>query len=199
MLTTRVAAILLTLLFAIGAVADETTRLSARYQVVHGWPELPPGEILGQATGVDVDSKGRVWVFHRAGRAWSDPFPTDPIAHATVWVFDAVTGRRLESWGAGLFVMPHGITIDRDDNVWLTDVGRHQVFKFSPDGRLLLALGEAGVPGNDERHFNLPTDVVVADDGTFFVSDGYGNAQSAQVRIRRAVAADLGHAGDGSR
>jgi peptidylamidoglycolate lyase len=176
-LKTRVAAALLALLFAIGAVAEEATRLGARYQVVHGWPELPPGEILGQATGVDVDSKGRVWVFHRAGREWSDPFPTDPIPHATVWVFDAATGRRLESWGAGRFIMPHGITIDRDDNVWLTDVGSHQVFKFSPDGRLLLALGEAGVPGNDERHFNLPTDVVVADDGTFFVSDGYGNAR----------------------
>lgn len=177
MLKTRVAAALLALLFAIGAVAEETTRLGARYQVVHGWPELPPGEILGQATGVDVDSKGRVWVFHRAGRAWSEPFPVDPIPHATVWVFDAATGRRLESWGAARFIMPHGITIDRDDNVWLTDVGSHQVFKFSPDGRLLLALGEAGVPGNDERHFNLPTDVVVADDGTFFVSDGYGNAR----------------------
>jgi peptidylamidoglycolate lyase len=176
-LKTRVAAALLALLFAIGAVAEEATRLGARYQVVHGWPELPPGEILGQATGVDVDSKGRVWVFHRAGREWSDPFPTDPIPHATVWVFDAATGRRLESWGAGRFIMPHGITIDRDDNVWLTDVGSHQVFKFSPDGRLLLALGEAGVPGNDERRFNLPTDVVVADDGTFFVSDGYGNAR----------------------
>ena len=177
MLKTRVAAALLAPLFAIGAVAEETTRVGARYEVVHGWPDLPAGEILGQATGVDVDSKGRVWVFHRAGRAWSEPFPTDPIAHATVWVFDAVTGRRLESWGAGLFVMPHGITIDRDDNVWLTDVGRHQVFKFSSDGHLLLALGEAGVPGNDERHFNLPTDVVVANDGSFFVSDGYGNAR----------------------
>ena len=103
MLKTRVAAALLAPLFAIAAVAEETTRLGTRYQVVHGWPELPPGEILGQATGVDVDSKGRVWVFHRAGRAWSEPFPTDPIPHATVWVFDAVTGRRLESWGAGLF------------------------------------------------------------------------------------------------
>jgi peptidylamidoglycolate lyase len=177
MLRTGVAAVLVAPLLAIGAVAAETASFTERYAVVHGWPELPPGEILGQATGVDVDSKGRVWVFHRAGREWSDPFPTDPIPHATVWVFDAATGRRLESWGAGRFIMPHGITIDRDDNVWLTDVGSHQVFKFSPDGRLLLALGVSGVPGNDERHFNLPTDVVVADDGSFFVSDGYGNAR----------------------
>ena len=148
-----------------------------RYQVVHGWPELPPGEILGQATGVDVDSKGNVWVFHRAGREWSEPFPIEPIDRPTVWVFDGQTGRLLTSWGANTFVMPHGLTIDHDDNVWLTDVGRHQVFKFGPDGRQLLVLGEARVPGDDARHFNQPTDVAVAANGTFFVSDGYGNSR----------------------
>ena len=148
-----------------------------RYEVVHGWPELPPGEILGQATGVDVDSKGNVWVFHRAGRVWTEPFPREPIGASTVWVFHGRTGRRLESWGADTFVMPHGLTIDRDDNVWLTDVGLHQVFKFSPNGRLLLVLGEARVAGNDETHFDMPTDVAIAKDGSFFVSDGYGNSR----------------------
>ncbi len=148
-----------------------------RYEVVHGWPELPSGEILGQATGVDVDSKGNVWVFHRAGREWSEPFPVEPIDRATVWVFDGRTGRLLTSWGANTFVMPHGLTIDQNDNVWLTDVGRHQVFKFAADGRQLLVLGEARVAGADERHFNLPTDVAVAEDGSFFVSDGYGNSR----------------------
>jgi len=86
-----------------------------RYEVVHGWPELPPGEILGQATGVDVDSNGNVWVFHRAGRTWQEPFPADPIQGTTVWVSESRTGRLLKSWGAGLFIMPHGLTIDRDD------------------------------------------------------------------------------------
>jgi len=148
-----------------------------RYEVVHGWPELPPGEILGQATGVDVDSKGNVWVFHRAGREWSEPFPTEPIGRPTVWVFDGHSGRLLKSWGASLFIMPHGLTIDRDDNVWLTDVGLQQVFKFSPDGHLLMTLGEARVAGNDARHFDMPTDVAIARDGTFFVSDGYGNSR----------------------
>ena len=148
-----------------------------RYEVVHGWPELPPGEILGQATGVDVDSNGNVWVFHRAGRMWQEPFPADPIQGTTVWVFESRTGRLLRSWGAGLFIMPHGLTIDRDDNVWLTDVGLQQVFKFSPDGRLLMVLGESRVAGNDDTHFDKPTDVAVAKDGTFFVSDGYGNSR----------------------
>jgi peptidylamidoglycolate lyase len=158
-------------------VAAQSVHEVERYEVVHGWPELPPGEILGQATGVDVDSRGNVWVFHRAGREWSDPFPTEPIGAPTVWVFDGPTGRLLNSWGADTFIMPHGLTIDPDDNVWLTDVGRHQVFKFTADGRLLLVLGEAGIPGDDARRFNMPTDVAVAEDGTFFVSDGYGNAR----------------------
>jgi peptidylamidoglycolate lyase len=160
-----------------------------RYEVVHGWPELPPGEILGQATGVDVDSKGNVWVFHRAGREWSEPFPTEPIDRPTVWVFDGHTGRLLKAWGAGLFIMPHGLTIDRDDNVWLTDVGLQQVFKFSPDGRLLMTLGEARVAGNDATHFDMPTDVAIARDGTIFVSDGYGNSRvlhfSADGKLRK--------------
>jgi hypothetical protein len=122
------------------------------YEVVHGWPDLPPGEILGQTTGVDVDSKGNVWVFHRAGRAWSEPFPIEPIGRPTVWVFDGNSGRMLKSWGANTFIMPHGLTIDRDDNVWLTDVGLQQVFKFSRDGQLLMTLGEARVPCTSSMH-----------------------------------------------
>ena len=146
-------------------------------RVVHGWPTLPAGEILGQATGVGIDSKGAVLVFHRAGRTWIEPFPTEPIAAPTIWAFDGKTGRFLKSWGAGMFVMPHGLTVDRDDNVWLTDVGRQQVFKFAADGRLLLTLGERGVAGADSAHFNFPTDVAVRPDGGVYVSDGYRNTR----------------------
>ena len=128
-----------------------------RCEVVHGWPQLPAGEILGQATGVGTDSKGDVWVFHRAGRTWQEPFPTEPIPRTTVWVFDANTGQLIKSWGAGLFIMPHGLTIDRHGNVWLTDVGLQQVFKFSPDGRILMTLGEARVAGTDDKHFDKPS------------------------------------------
>ena len=169
---------------SIGA-SRATTRGGGRavsFQVVSGWPTLPSGEILGQATGVGVDSHGNVLVFHRAGRVWAAPPPTEPIARPTVWVFDGTTGQFLRSWGAGMFVMPHGLTVDRDDNVWLTDVGLHQVFKFSPDGGLLLTLGEAGKPGADAGHFNLPTDVAVLRDGSVLVSDGYQNTRIAKVR-----------------
>ncbi|MBI3877878.1 MAG: 6-bladed beta-propeller [Verrucomicrobia bacterium] len=124
-----------------------------------------------------ADSHNNVFVFHRSGREWSTPFPSEPIAVPTVSVIDGRTGKLLAAWGAGQFIMPHGLTLDRDDNVWLTDVGRQQVFKFTHDGRLLLTLGERGVPGPDQSHFNLPTDVAVLPDGSFYVSDGYKNTR----------------------
>lgn len=150
---------------------------AARFEVVHGWPTLPGGEILGQATGVGTDRKDNVWVFHRAGREWSEPMPAEPIDAPTVAVFDGRSGKMLQSWGANRFIMPHGLTVDSRDNVWLTDVGTHQVFKFSPEGRLLMTLGERRVSGSDHTHFNLPTDVAVLPDGSFYVSDGYANTR----------------------
>ena len=149
----------------------------AKYQVVHGWPVLPEGRILGQGTGVGVDSHDHVFVFHRAGREWADPFPEEPIPDPTIMVFAGSTGALVAEWGQGLFVMPHGLTVDGQDNVWVTDVGRHQVFKLTHDGELLLTVGTAGVPGADSTHFNLPTDVAVLPDGGFYVSDGYANSR----------------------
>ncbi len=92
-------------------------------------------------------------------------------------VFDGASGRLVRSWGANRFLMPHGLTVDHQDNVWVTDVLLQQVMKFSPTGELLLTLGEARVPGNDQRHFNFPTDVAVLPDGSFYVSDGYQNTR----------------------
>jgi peptidylamidoglycolate lyase len=154
-----------------------TTRASDNYRVVHGWPQLPPGDALGQATGVDVDSAGNVLVFHRAGRRWSEPMPETTIDRATIWVFDGESGRLLRSWGADLFVMPHGLTVDAQNNVWVTDVGLHQVFKFSAQGELLLRLGKEREAGSDSQRFNRPTDVAVLKDGSFYVSDGYRNTR----------------------
>ncbi|EDY20624.1 NHL repeat containing protein [Chthoniobacter flavus Ellin428] len=149
----------------------------SRYEVVPHWPVLPEGRSLGVCAGVGVDSHGNVFVFHRNERNWTAAFPEEPIAEPTISVFDGQSGKLLTEWGAGEFIMPHGLTLDREDNVWLTDVGRQQVFKYAHDGHLLLTLGERGVAGSDQTHFNLPTDVAVLPDGSFYVSDGYRNTR----------------------
>lgn len=147
------------------------------YEVVRDWPPPAESRSLGRCAGVGVDSHNNVVVFHRKGRAWTNPFPEEPIAEPTVSMLDGRTGKLMTSWGAGEFIMPHGLTVDHADNIWLTDVGRQQVFKCSHDGRLLLTLGERGRPGADQAHFNYPTDVTVLRDGSFYVSDGYRNSR----------------------
>ena len=147
------------------------------YAVVHGWPQLPEGRVLGSAAGVGVTRDGTVLVLHRADRIWSEPLPTDPITSPVITEFNSVSGALVHEWGAGLLAMPHGLTVDSQDNVWLTDVALHQVFKFTREGKLLLTLGTRGMPGNDASHFNRPTDIAVLPDGSFYVSDGYRNTR----------------------
>jgi peptidylamidoglycolate lyase len=151
----------------------------ALYHVVHGWPVLPDNSIFEEVSSVAVDSRGNVLALQRGGRKWpdSDVLDQTPIVFPTVFVFDGRTGSPLAHWGAKLFALPHSLTVDHQDNVWVTDVALHQVFKFSRDGKLMLRLGERGVAGNDGSHFNRPTDVAVAPDGSFYVSDGYGNSR----------------------
>lgn len=147
------------------------------YELVTNWPELGNGYTMGQPTGIGIDTDEHIFVFHRAGRVWTSPFPDSVISQNTVLELDNESGKISHSWGANYFIMPHGLTVDKQNNIWLTDVGLHQIFKFSHDGKLLMKLGVAKVPGNDSLHFNLPTDVAVADNGTFYVSDGYGNSR----------------------
>jgi len=169
----------------------------AAYAVVHGWPQLPEGRILGQATGVDIDSAGNVLVFHRARRAWSEDPALPFISEPTIDVFEGRSGRHLRSWGTNQFAMPHGLTIDSEDNVWVTDVLLHQVFKFNSRGELLLTLGQARVSGNDRAHFNLPTDVAVLPDGSFYVADGYGNARVVKFSASGEYQFEWGREGSG--
>ena len=151
-----------------------------QYQVVHGWPELPEGKLLGHVTGIGVNSRNEVFVFRRAENSVSSGTPTQPIAGPAVMVFAAASGKLITSWGEGKFTLPHGLTIDAEDNVWVTDVALHQVLKFDRSGKLLMTIGERGVPGLDERHFDKPTDVAIAADGAVYVGDGYGNSRVAK-------------------
>jgi peptidylamidoglycolate lyase len=152
---------------------------SSAYQEVKDWPRLPPGVQLGEVAGVDVDRRGHVFVFHRPGRGF-EPGATELLDQPAVLEFDEKSGDFVAAWGANMFLVPHGITVDGSGNVWVTDVGLHQVFKFSHDGRVLLALGTPRVGGWDATHFNQPTDIAIERDGTFFVSDGYVNSRVAR-------------------
>jgi DNA-binding beta-propeller fold protein YncE len=150
------------------------------YRTLDQWLE-PPGRTLGSASMVAVDARGNLWLAERCGANSCAEHPdVDPILLYTS------EGRFLKSFGAGRFAWPHGIYVDRDGNIWVTDARAggghgHQVLKFGPDGKLLLALGEAGVAGSGPAHFNGPTDVVVAPNGDVFVTDGHEDESNNRV------------------
>jgi len=166
---------------------------------VADWPVLPNGFQLGEPSGLAIDTADNLVVFNRAGREW--PFfgsmPKAFISNNTITIFSNKTGELLRSWGGNMFVMPHGLSIDSKGNYWLTDVGLHQVFKYSPAGKLLLRLGEAGVRGGDRVHFDKPTDVAVAEDGSFYVSDGYGNSRIIEFSAQGKYLLEWGRKGSG--
>ena len=155
--------------------ACEPEQRTSKYVPVEGWPAADAG--LGQASGVAVDSHNHVFVFHRASRKWDGPLPDAPIHEATIVMFDGDSGRKLAEWGQDLFIMPHGLSIDSHDNVWVTDVGGQQVREFSHDGELLKTLGKFGEMGEGPGLFGKPTDVAFTSDEDVVISDGYSNSR----------------------
>lgn len=149
-----------------------------------GQEEVP----YGQVVAVALDSAGDVVVFHRGEKSWDGATfrsntlrdTTDPIKSPTLLHLRKDTGHIINKWGEKFFFVPHGLTLDKNDNIWVTDVGMHQVFKFPAgygNGQPLLTLGTRFEPGNDDTHFCKPTGVAVMTSGEFFVSDGYCNAR----------------------
>jgi sugar lactone lactonase YvrE len=128
-----------------------------------------------------------IWAFDRCG----DQFCVGSTA-APILKFDA-TGKLVKSLGAGMFVRPHGIYIDREHNIWVTDGdgpdgkdprrnGKgHQVFKLSPEGKVLMTLGKAGVAGTGTDTFNMPSAVLIAPNGDIFIGDGHGGDSNARM------------------
>ncbi len=149
-------------------------------EVITQWAALPDGRTWGSTAGIDIGPDGHVWVYDRCGANGLDGGceanpDVDPILK-----YDRNTGEILANFGAGLFVLPHGLHVDDDGNVWVTDsqgneagTKGHQVIKFSPDGEELMRLGEAGQPGSGPGQLNEPCDVIVAANGDIFVSDGH--------------------------
>jgi len=182
------------------------------YQTIEGWAKLPAGRTWGSLSAVDVDKDGTsIWIAERCGAnsCWQNG-AMSPLD--TVLKFDAA-GNLVKSFAAGMLVFPHGIHVDRDGNVWVTDgqdnlprrargaaadaplppppakVVGHQIYKFSPDGKLLLTLGKAGgnVPGQtaDPSSFYQPNDVITNAAGEIFVCEGHSSGAGAIARLSK--------------
>jgi sugar lactone lactonase YvrE len=154
------------------------------YREDPGWAKLTGGRKWGAVSAVDIDRDGKsVWIFDRCETADDcSASNLDPIQK-----FDA-SGKMVFSFGKGLFNYPHGIYVDAQDNIWVSDGrvvknnGKGQtVMKFSPQGKLLMTLGTPGVAGNDATHFNAPSDILVAPNGDIFVADGHGGPTNARI------------------
>jgi hypothetical protein len=182
------------------------TELPNPYRLVEGWPTLPKSMNdgrWGEVIRVHVDAKGYLWVFHRC-------FNVEPAGSATcigrgpanppILEFDA-SGKLLKSFGVGLFAYPHGMTMDANGNLWVTDVNDsetilgmsarnsngvlmgQEALKLSPDGKILMMLGKEGVAGSPPDAFDRPTSVAVAPNGDIFVSDGHAPNKFGTARI----------------
>jgi DNA-binding beta-propeller fold protein YncE len=165
------------------------------YRIVDNWAQLPNGQPLGAVGKVIVDSDGQhLWAVVRC-EALADPSRfgdecRDSKMHPIVRF--GPDGKAVASFGGGLFIWPHGLALDPDGGIWVTDAVAqnripkgdsrgHQVIKFSRDGKVLLRLGTAGVSGSGATHFTSPSDVVVAANGDVFVADGHNENGNNRV------------------
>ncbi len=167
-----VTALLLSFTFASIALAQTSmvvpTGPALPYHPVPNWAKLPDGWNFGECSGVAVDKADNVWVFNRG------PHP--------VIEFDS-NGKMLQAWNDVPVKSSHGIRIDGEGNVWLIDVAGNKVLKMSPTGRLLMTIGAVGGGVGDQTAkyaFNRPTNVGFGQNGTFFITDGYGNSRVAK-------------------
>lgn len=166
--------------------------LPSPYETVRNWGTLPPGRTWGSTGAVNIDRDGvSVWAIERCGSfSWQTNGRVscagsnlDPVIK-----FDA-SGKTMTTLGGGRFIFPHGLHIDRDGNVWVTDSraateaelkqfpdakGKgHTVVKFSPEGKVLLTLGTPGVAGNPPESLNEPCDIITMPNGDILVSEGH--------------------------
>ena len=173
---------------AYAQINEEVNAGRAPYVLDENFFTMPDGRTIGSTAGIALDRDGRsIWTFDRCADQLCIGSDLAPIQK-----FDA-DGNLVLSFGAGMFLRPHGIHIDAEGNVWVTDAegpngedprrdGKgHQVFKFSPDGELLMTLGKAGVAGKGPDEFNMPSAVFVAPNGDVFIGDGHSGESNARM------------------
>jgi sugar lactone lactonase YvrE len=158
------------------------------FKTIDGWGKLPDGREWGSTSAIYPTNDGRhIWVAERCGANVCVDSDVDPVL-----LFD-LDGNLVRSFGAGMFAWPHGIYVDAEDNVWVTDGNGyapipegwgHVIYKFSPEGELLMTLGEKGVGGDGKTTFRKPCDVLVGPDGTIFVADGHGSGPDEPMNNR---------------
>ena len=134
---------------------------------------LPAGATMGAPASVAFDSHGHLWVLNRGPKALME--------------FDA-DGKFIRSLGEGLFTRTHGLRIDGEDNLWVTDVSAHIVVKLNPQGQVLLTLGTKGQAGDwneaaQSRHFNEPNDLAFGRNGDIFVVQGHTPGTRGDPRV----------------
>ena len=160
------------------------------YRVIRDWAHID-GRPWGGSNGVAIDRDGKtVWATDRCS-----PGPT-PGCFATnanpVHHFDE-SGKEIRSFGGGMFVWPHGIHVDRDGNIWVTDSRGEQnkgsiVVKFSPDGKVLMTLGKPGVRGNPPEALTDPTAVVTdPGNGDVYIAESHTDVSDPNLVGRISV------------
>ena len=139
---------------------DQDHVVTARYDVDSAWPQKPDDFMWAQMAGIAIDGSDQVYIFTRSNPA-IQVYRTD--------------GALLRSWDMEDPSGAHFIRVGPEGNIWAADITNHVVRKYTPEGKLLLTIGEPGRVGTDEAHFDKPTDIAVLPTGDIFVSDGYGN------------------------
>ena len=149
------------------------------------WGQLPAGRKWGSTASVTTGPDGTIWVTDRCGNSGAGGTTCGGASATVDPIFQfQPSGKLVKSFGAGMFVSPHKLTVDDGGNLWMADNGAHQVFKMTQDGRVLLTLGKKGIAGSGNDEFDAPTEVAVAPNGDIFVADGHTGGGTAVGNAR---------------
>jgi DNA-binding beta-propeller fold protein YncE len=155
------------------------------YEAGVDWGQLPAGRKWGSTASVTTAPDGTIWVTDRCGNSGVGGATCGGASATVNPIFQfQPSGKLVKSFGAGMFVSPHKLTVDDGGNLWMADNGAHQVFKMTQDGRVLLTLGKKGVAGSGSDEFDAPTEVAIAPNGDIFVADGHTGGGTAVGNAR---------------